>query len=525
MDEIKISSFAVPSLEQLIFGFLGEAIESHDVLAKVFDNNFTKNYNQRLLAELLETSEVPSDEHLHILLYGGVGSGKTWAALQHTLDIMLKFSGVRALAVRRTSSDLDQSIYRETLEFLQAYGVPYKKNDKDHMVKLPNSSFIYMRSDKSLVQHDKAKSDALGSQQFSIAILEEADSISEELAKTIPGRLRQKIPGFRKVILYICNPPGRNHWLYRKFFKEHDPFDPKSHYRAIQMDMEGNQEHLDPGYVRSVTRDYADDPAMYARLRKGNFAPDTKGDPIYQKYFNREVHVSKVPLEWNPKYPIIRLWDFGFRGMPCIYMQDDLDRRQIRFLKVNYKERIMFDTFCDTIIQETWNFYPGCINRDYVDPAGRQQTATGLTYHDIMRKKGLNPQYFIHQVAYGINLVAAQLTLMSYRENEDLKETFVKPAILIDPSCDMIIECLETGYCNKKDAPKDVIDPVKDGFYDHVADAIRYGMVMIRRSGQKTVTPSPERSYYEAIHQQGVPGPARKSRQSHRYGRSRMRET
>jgi len=435
-------------------------------------------------------------------------SGKTWAALFYALGISLKHPNVKTLCVRRTHSDIAQSIYQETYTFLDRFTIPYKKNDQETTIKLQNGSFFFMRSDKSLVRAKASKSDALGSQAFSIAILEEADSLSEELANTVPGRLRQNIPGFRKVIIYICNPPSENHWLYRKFFKNNDPHDPKSPYRALHCAKEGNKENLPPGYLESVERDYSRDPSLNERLSLGNFAPDVKGDPVFQA-FDRRYHVSKEPLVFNPKLPMFRSWDFGWRGTAIVIGQDDVERKQIRILKEFFYERTLLDTIAIDVLNQCWQLWRDIDWVDYMDPAGVQKRVEGPSAFDILCGKGLRPKGFKSTIEFGLSIIEQQLKLLTYRRDV-VDVEYVKPGFIIDPSCRHLINAFVSGYCNEKDAPIDVIRPVKDGFYDHIMDALRYAMVCLRRdqSGRRdSAYQVPQRQGYQPL--EGYRGPNR----------------
>lgn len=479
IEKLKLKQLRAPSKEEIVFQYLSDAIEGYHNQSTLFERNFTPNINQKRFQEIVETSQVPEGQSLHILLYGGVGSGKTWAALFYALGISLKHPNVKTLCVRRTHSDIAQSIYQETYSFLDRFTIPYKKNDQETTIKLQNGSFFFMRSDKSLVRAKASKSDALGSQAFSIAVLEEADSLSEELANTIPGRLRQNIPGFRKIIIYICNPPSENHWLYRKFFKNNDPHDPKSPYRALHCAKEGNKENLPPGYLESVERDYSRDPSLNERLSLGNFAPDVKGDPVFQA-FDRKYHVSKEPLVFNPRLPLFRSWDFGWRGTAVIIGQDDTERKQMRILREFFYERTLLDTIAIDVLNQCWQLWRDIEWYDYMDPAGVQKRVEGPSAYDILTGKGLRPKGYKSTIEFGLSIIEQQLKLLTYRR-DSVDVEYVKPGFIIDPSCRHLINAFVSGYCNEKDAPVDVIRPVKDGFYDHLMDALRYAMVCLRR--------------------------------------------
>lgn len=507
IEKIKMKELRAPSKEQIVFQYLAEALEGYHNQSTLFERNFKRNVNQQRFREIIDTSQVDEDQSIHILVYGGVGGGKTWAALEYALDTSLKHPNVKTLCVRRTHSDIQQSIYPETYNFLDRYAIPYKKNDQDTTIRLHNGSFFFMRSDKSLVKAKASKSDALGGQAFSIAILEEADSLSEELAKTVPGRLRQKIPGFRKVIVYICNPPSENHWLYRMFFTNNDPHDPRSPYRVLHCPKEGNAENLPKGYLESVERDYARDPSLNERLSMGNFAPDVKGDPVFQM-FDRKIHVSSEPLVYNPKFPIVRGWDFGWRGTAIVLLQDDTDRRQLRILREFFYERTLLDTIATEVLNKCYQLYGDPQWDDFMDPAGVQKSVSGPSAYDILVGKGLRPRGVKSTITFGLNIIEQQLKLLTYRR-DTVDNEYVKPHFIIDPSCRHLINAFISGYCNEKDAPTDVIRPVKDGFYDHMMDALRYAIVCLRRhqQGQRDGYPTPERSGYQPL--EGYRGPNR----------------
>jgi PBSX family phage terminase large subunit len=492
LEEISVKGFNPPSYDEILFNFLGDSLLHYDKMSSVFKDNFQKNENQLRFQHLLDTCTVPENQQLYILVWGDVGSGKTWLALQYILDNMLSTPKVRTIAIRRTSADIEQSVYRETLEFFDTYNVPYKKNDKHLLITLTNRSYIHMRSDKALVLAGKNKSDALGSQQFTYALLEEADSISEEAFNTLPARLRQKTDK-RKIIFCICNPPDENHWLYKRFFVDNNPDDPASPFRALYCPQSGNQ-FLPEGYNESLQAFYEGNPSLQGSFLGGKFTANVKGDPIFMSSFNQAIHVAPGPLEYNKKYPICRAWDYGYRGNCCHFGQYDMDRKQIRILKTVFKEKMLLDTFAEEILSISYQCYPNMNFEDYGDPSGRSQTAHGLSYHDTLRQKGINTRWFIHEISYGLSVLENLLKTMSLRQGKELTDlNLIKPFLLIDPACTHLIKALQMGYCNKKGTPSGVLDPVKDGWYDHPVDALRYWLVMLMRhmgaSGYNRPTP------------------------------------
>lgn len=803
--DIKLSSMQMPELYQLLFYELGDMIDKNADLSEGFEASFEPNVNQVQLLDILESSPVPQDMFIHVLSYGGVRSGKTYGIIWYSLKQMLKFPGVRVLAVRTHLKEVKNSIFADVIDILDAHNIHYTSNMTDLKIFLDNGSEFWMCSDKALVPHASDKADSLGGTQFSIIILEECifkenlvhtstgkkricdiqpeelvygwdgfkfglypvtvvkcngtrptfnvtlsngkvlratgnhpiltqqgwkrvaelqpkdkcysmpgmqstpevfknpygqvssemprvpqaahgqskampgvweklegseckhlsgvlllekgsqleslrglwresfqerssqvprvlseehergrvpieagsgngektegrsylssvgprgrsgrdtegsgrgvsaatlerevhtglllaevptsyrsdrellygaeasrdtneegslsaeagdthlaaahspappeglerqhiggysvvevvsinpadpgevwditvdgchnflaegivvhncDSISEELVNTVPGRMSQNVGNFRKAILYACNPPSKNSWVYRMFFEDNDPNDPDSRLRAVFMPMEGNVKHLGAGYIQSVTEDYSRNPQFYKRMRQGLFGANIKGIPYFAKDFQETVHVSDKPLQWNRGCVMTRGWDFGYRGTALTVLQDDLKTRQIKTFRSIVARDCLLESFCDQYLPELDKAFPGAVWEDWVDPAGRQKvTQSSKTCLDILRSKGLHPKYKITSISYGLNIISEQLRLFLNG----------RPVMLIDPSCEILIEAFMGGYCNQKDVTDDEPRPVKDGWNDHCMDSFRYAVQALRKAGQ-----------------------------------------
>lgn len=476
---LKVDTY-IPSEEDLVFQELADQIDANLALGKKFYDDFVPNEKQQELYDLIESSEVAEGEWLHVLVYGSTGSGKTFGVLGWIVRELLRYPGAGALGVRRTFTELDDTLYGDLYKkVLDPYEIPYTKNDQKMVVTLPNSSFFRFRSDKSVVSSStKDKADGLGGTAYSIAMLEEADSISEELALTLPGRMRQASGVRRKVIFYLCNPPSKTHWLYRLFFKGNDPSDPRSPYRAIKIPVIDNVRNVGEGYIRGIERDYGRNPSLRKRMVDGEFGPDMKGIPIFADSFRRSIHVAtrSISANWNPSAPMVRGWDFGYHHPALLVFQDDPETGQIRVYRAIVGEKTLLDSFADRWLSKLEEDFPNAEWRDYVDPAGAQVSdKSALTSIDILRAKGLYPKYRKENIAYGLNII-----------EELLKQLYKgEPTILIDPTyCEALIEALEIGYCNDKEAMDYEIKPVKDGIYDHIIDAFRYAVIHIRRPNQ-----------------------------------------
>ncbi len=472
--------------EQLVLDELCDLLESTVRMATTYSQNFKRTAIQQHVWDVIESSELPPGEVIHILLYGSTGSGKSTAAFDVATETMLAFPGTYVLGARRTYVEIEDSIYTTFADHLDKYGVDYTTSKGKYTHYLNNGSRIRFRSaEKTATRKKSDKADELGSTEYSLAIMEECDEIPEEFARTVSGRMRQATGVERKIIFYICNPPSKDHWIYRFFFEdpENPPDDPASRKRAIHMPVEANREHVGEAYIRTLYADYADNPAYFQRLVKGHFGPTVKGFPIYGAHFRPAIHVADKAIRknWNRDYPLQRSWDFGFRRPACIVFQDDIDTGQLRIFREFLGDRILLDPFADRALAQLHAEFPGARWEDFCDPAGDSadnQGRTKKTAVDILRGKGLHVKFQRTSVEYGINIIAEQLALL-------LPSRWgPQPAIIIDPSCTITIEAFEFGYCNEKEVLNDAIRPAKDGYYEHLLDALRYGVIFKRRPSE-----------------------------------------
>lgn len=471
----------LPTKEALLQYKLAQAIQANIAIGQKFFQEFKPNENQQRVKQLIDTSTVPEGEWLHVLLFGEPRSGKTWGALYYILDVSLRVPFVRTLSIRNTTSELNASIFLDVDKFASQWNIPIlKRSTHDGLIQLGNMSEIHCKSDKSITPGAKDNTGRkLGGMEYFFGMVEEADTVSSETARAIPHRLSQKIPGnFRKVIFYTQNPPDKDHWTYEFFFNNPlgKPDDPASPIRALYCPLSGNVENIGEAYRSALSREYLDDPAMHARFALGQFAPSVKGDPIFKQTFNRSFHVASKSIlsEWNRGEPLLRGWDFGFRGNACTILQDDPDRRQLRIFKVYFQRKVMFEQFCDMVLAKCYRDFPGARWLDYPDPHGDQHTSLSeYSYHDIMRAKNLELIYDKRKrsVVKGVNLISKELRSQGKAGT---------PALLIDPDIDYLIEAFQSGYCNSKNCQIDELRPVEDNTYIHVMDSLRYPIVMIR---------------------------------------------
>ena len=114
---------------------------------------------------------------------------------------------------------------------------------------------------------------------------------------------------------------------------------------------------------------------------------------------------------------------------------------------------------------------PGCKFRDIADPAGRTRDATKQSPRDYITRKSQEMGHYVH-------LEEGMQTFKVRREavaNRLTRMVNGQPAILIDASCETLIEGFEGGYAYPEigNSGEFKTEPMKND-YSHIHDALQY---------------------------------------------------
>lgn len=298
-----------------------------------------------------------------------------------------------------------------------------------------------------------------GSQEFNHVWIDEMNEVDEALVKRMAsGRLRAA--GGDYCLGGAFNPTDMHHWLYTactgKDYQEKEIAEPwMKLYQPLPRENAGN---LPPDYYEKNLRIY--DAQTATRLVHGKWGSTFDGKPVYGE-FRRSFH-TRAKLQYLAGLPLLRFWDFGYNHPVCLFAQLD-NAGRLRILSEFIRERIYIQAFASLVKQQTALLYPGAHHViDFGDPAARQEKDTGSTLTEL-NKEGITLRFRILKIDPGLNMVRKKL------------ETAIKgeAALVLDSgACPITISALEGGYRMDDRG----IKPVKDGFYDHPMDALRYGV-------------------------------------------------
>lgn len=381
---------------------------------------------------------------------GAFGAGKTIAGVWEAIDRSLRFPGNRGVISRMTYRELEDTTKKVFFEQCTEYRVPileYRKSDDLVVLGVPgHTSEIMFRS-----LDDPLK---LGSVEIGWFYIDEAYEVSLDAFRMLEGRLRLKnVP--RRVGWMTTNPPNVDHWIHKLFVEDRNP-----NYRLIHSSSYDNP-YLPKAYIENLEQNY---PLSWRRrFLLGEFGFLTNGKPVYEGYFDRDVHVRK--LQYNPARTVYRSWDFGWRHPAVVWFQLDEDGR-VLVLKERMGTDIFLDPFADQILAISREDFKGVDFEDFCDPAGHQRTdMSEKSSVEILQSKGVYPKSRKTPIKEGLEIIGRLMTKVLNK----------RPMFLIDESCKILIEGFEGGYHWPENG--DPNSPEKDGYYEHLQDALRYGVV------------------------------------------------
>jgi hypothetical protein len=115
---------------------------------------------------------------------------------------------------------------------------------------------------------------------------------SEELPQAVSEELRfgTRQPGFPHRLIFTPNPPGEDHFLADQF-PEENPF-PHRRYRRVSL--YDNSHNLAPGKIEELEALYPPTHAKHKSLILGMRGPNVVGTPVYDRVFDRAIHVTPL---------------------------------------------------------------------------------------------------------------------------------------------------------------------------------------------------------------------------------------
>ncbi len=413
--------------------------------------------------ELIESQE------RYVAFVGGYGSGKTLAAAILCVLLSLSVPGNVGVVIRRSYSKLHDSTLRMLLEVLERVDlghIQYRDSFRGmpHKIIFPNDSEIWVKESKDLGRW-------LGP-EFGWAWVDEA---SEEPVKTFEGLVsRLRLPQAKKYLKLILttNPPFSTHWLAKMFGSEPGVISRGgADYRLIRSSSRDNP-NLPSDYVANLIATHGE--ANARRIVDGEFGFTPEGLPVFGDAFSHGKHVGEPKM--LDGIPLDRSWDWGFRVPVCTWHQVYRCKVGTVHWTVLHElvgEKIETEAFADKVLAETKAVFPLALPvmiQDVGDHAGAQHNERGP---GPMIRLGRPPYNLRFRYRKVVNIDPV-LDLIRKQLRAPLCPCGWAH-VLIHRSCRNVIDALAGGYHypEKQDGTA-ALKPHKDGYFDNVADSIRY---------------------------------------------------
>lgn len=471
----------------------------------------------------------------YFYVQGGVGSAKSAGLAARCVRLSLEVDENEGVVGRKDYGDLFRSSWKDVkacikklvrLRYFDAWGIDLlnyekklfssKKQGDYTVIKFPNGSSIY-------AMQTKAWEEALGA-SYGFFWIDDAMESSEELfvghetSAGIISRLRLPMANFYRdaegtvtsklVGLVSSNPPPSNHWLHKLFGAEPGLFKIGTntvHHQRVETFLNpfvGDDYAVGLISIQSKMGRSAD---TARRVIYGESRPSYGGIPVYSQFKNA-VHVCDTA--YDRTLPLIRSWDFGLHHPAVIINQlwrCVQGRNHFLTLSevVHLFEIDVYDLWAE-VKQHCKECYPD--HRQVFDAGDKSG------YRNLPNRKDKRSDIKILQAEFGLTFKYKFFDLdTSIKYCRRMLSEPCKcglPIIQVHRDAVALIEALEGGYKYSKNKQGIVSDkPIKDKFYDDIADAWRYGVenylktgVTYRDSvnpGYKKHKPSPERASWD----------------------------
>ncbi len=416
---------------------------------------------------------------------GPKGSAKTSAGVGGIMLRCLTQPGTKALIARQDYNDLKQTTKLRAEEMLGRLpkGVLIDRSKEPPETWYLEAAPVYdaegnllSDSPSQITFMGLAAAEEMGSYEFDCAFIDEASEVSDRSVHAVNGLMRNiptwwsKVPDYARpgyTTMLAFNPTDTFHWLYTACTGlNHEGRKIQDPWIKLFIPKPGeNQRNLPFDYYQRLASSMPED--MRIRLVEGMWGATFEGAPVYRE-FKYDLHARfDLMKRYDPYVPLIRFWDFGYNHPYVVWCQQDHMGRLLHLKELmGSKEEIkpFVERARSTIERQ---FFPGHRGGffDYGDPAARQKKDTGSTLTHLA-EVGIHLRYQLLGIDEGLR--AVRLWLERLVDGE--------PILQYDrEGCSILISALRGGYHLDDTGQK----PVKDGYYDHPADADRYGITNV----------------------------------------------
>lgn len=426
---------------------------------------------------------------------GGVGTGKSTVGGAWACKMIFDYPKASGMICANNYGQLMGATLKGFLSFLdemcEQYGEKFYKIDQQNVlhIQLPGheGQKIFLKSldrgagkiegfDVAWIWLDEAE--ATPADSFDVLtdrLREKVDKKTGETygAKTPPALVKKldEAGRFIRQQIKITTTPDKlgAKWLYDLIY------DPEKIKKRDQTGIELKEikaRTLDNPTLSRETRAYYESKYLGSLAKQqleGEWVVVSDGQGVYFDDFSNEHHV--IDAEYDPKKPLILGLDWGSVNPACVFAQEG-ELGQLIVLSEYYDQRAILKDFVNNILDIIAVKYPENLDsfEAYCDPAGRiSNEQTGESNIDVFyQMTGIKPRHIPStpgSVPLGIQLVREKFSSVAKDQRRKL---------LLDRSCEILIEGCQGGYKFVKNVQAFPVPKVERNEYIHLQDALRY---------------------------------------------------
>lgn len=466
---------------------------------------------------------------IYKLYYGERGTGKGHGALHEVLDYLYRNDNCLAYIIVKemgmgTEGGAWHKLRMDVLpEWQNGLGIEYTEPKLDPQTKKPyiwisnlhgGWSQIMMASLPVASQVEQK----VRGREPDVIFVDEAQSLESDtyftsLLQQLGRRRRSKGQDPAKII-FVCNPEGPSHWLYKRFFEmplnKDGTWDHR--YAKFHIPITDNKDNLPPRYYEDyVLPAVANDPILEARLVRGEWVDRPDGTALFGAEWNEMLHVRGDEARGDgllpvPGVPIILGYDPGAASTSVHFCQivPTLDKRfKIVFDELDFVgEYIPYPQLVPLVIERMiyWDkrmetkFHFYHVSDESAFDQFRAQTGgfDQQQFRDISKeyilKNNLDPRYTINMLPCpkGDYSRGARANM--------IRDDLITQSILISANCRKTRDM----FMWLPHDPDDVMAPMKKHRYGHNFDSLSYGFFYFQTSRRKVpgTTGKVQTAYY-----------------------------
>lgn len=389
------------------------------------------------------------------LVAAGKGSGKSIGLLHYQEKALWDFPGKAHIFTAPTDN--------LTRYFVKRYFEPafrnmiIRKNRGDQVIDLAGGRQFVYRTSGNL--------DALEMYTCATGSVDEMQISKPSLVGKINARLRGAGMDTLGRAGFVCTPDSQ--WLKREFEGRDD-----ADKLCIHASLYDNP-LVSPEWIKRFGRSVSED--LFDAWVMGRFI--TPGNTVYSSDVK-----SRNILDSIPASPMHMAWvDFGFRFPHVLFaclLPGYADGRDAWLI---YDEIVGYNMTSHQLgdaILDVGKKHGIRISGAVADPAGKQTQGTGESDVAILQSVLQCAFYFPHPKLRAIR-TGVVLTKTAFNPREGAPRLYIYRGLIDNATDDRAFyECIDNYSWPKDKEGKAIVDePLKDGFYDHAMDAMRYGVV------------------------------------------------